>query len=102
MPLREMVTAQPMAMMRWSLRLFGCETERARLHSILFVDPHGCVLGAGAYVPTLEWRPNFFEEGARLCVSLLPGDGLSDSEMEKNPEKKHADSTVFLYGTQNA
>jgi 2,4-dienoyl-CoA reductase-like NADH-dependent reductase (Old Yellow Enzyme family) len=40
-PLHEMVAAQPLAMMRWSLRLFGRH-----------------------YVPTLPWREHFFEEAA--------------------------------------
>ena len=47
-PLAEMVAAQPLAAMRWSLRLFGW-----------------------AYVPTIPWRENFFEAGAKAVLEAV-------------------------------
>lgn len=48
-PLHEMVLAQPVATLRWSLRLFG-----------------------RMYVPMLPWKPHFFEEAASELLNNLP------------------------------
>eukprot|EP00928_Gymnodinium_smaydae_P013949 TRINITY_DN15054_c0_g2_i2.p1 TRINITY_DN15054_c0_g2~~TRINITY_DN15054_c0_g2_i2.p1 ORF type:complete len:508 (-),score=45.55 TRINITY_DN15054_c0_g2_i2:392-1915(-) len=48
-PLREMVWAQPLATLRWSLRLFG-----------------------RMYVPSLPWKPHFFEDAASELLCSLP------------------------------
>lgn len=50
-PLAEMVAAQPLAALRWSLRLFGW-----------------------AYVPTIPWRQNFFEAGAKAVLEAVAGE----------------------------
>ncbi len=48
-PLREMVLAQPVLTLRWSLRFFG-----------------------RFYVPSLAWKPHFFERAASELLRSLP------------------------------